>query len=469
MPVKVLLMPGVAGMPRNAIVMSPGLALQIGAVTNLVHDLRFGRCKAEAILMTRTDLPPTAIRVGTGLRALLHLPIGQRLYLTRPRSGCLRLGPVIGILAVRSPDHPWGVQSDLFTQLLQYGRALGEYVYVFTPLDVDIEHELVQAWRPVSPSQWHRLPAPLPDVIYDRIPNRRIEASAAVVSLKERLRPLYGPCYFNPSFLNKWDTHRLLQANKELAGYLPETRQLNASDDLDQMLKKYGIVFLKPVDGSVGNGIVRVRQISDGRIGYRLPTQGGRELACPSAAIVLQRLRRYMQPHQYVVQQGLRLATSGGAPFDIRVLAQKGVGGRWYRTKVYGRVAPRGTFVSNISRGATPANVATLLASAFPDAPLRRKAALAGLRELTDAVPEALEKALVCSLGEIGVDIGIDTSGRAWLIEVNSKPMRTLDPKLGSLSGVKNAIIRPLVYSRYLAGFEPASASATRRSDNGQS
>jgi D-alanine-D-alanine ligase-like ATP-grasp enzyme len=174
-----------------------------------------------------------------------------------------------------------------------------------------------------------------------------------------------------------------------------------------------------------------------------------------------------MGQHSYLVQQGLRLATSGGAPFDIRVLTQKGIAGRWFRTKVYGRVAPPGTFISNISRGATPANVGTLLSNAFPDAPQKRKQALSGLKEITEIVPRAVEAALETSLGELGIDVGIDTSGRAWLIEINSKPMRTLDPKLGSLEGVRNAIIRPLVYSRYLAGFEPAGASAKRRSDNG--
>ncbi|MGE5561313.1 MAG: YheC/YheD family protein [Chloroflexota bacterium] len=465
MPVKVLLLPGGASLSRNAIAMSPGLALQIGAVTNLVHELKFGRGKAEAVLTTRTDLPPTAVRIGTGLRNILHLPLGQRLYLSRPRAGCLRLGPVVGLLTTPSINPPWGVQNDLFRQLIRYGKSLGEYVYAFTPPDVDLQHETVMAWLPLRLGQWRRLVAPLPDVIYDRVPSRKAEASDDLAQLKEKLRPTYGACYFNPSFLNKWDTHQLLQANREVARFLPETHLLNSSTDLEAMLKAHRLAFLKPVDGSIGKGIIRVRRLADGRVSYRLPY--GRETVSPDTATALARLSRHMRRHTYLVQQGLRLATSGGAPFDVRVLVQRGVGGRWFRTKVYGRVAPPGTFISNISRGATPANIGTLLHSAFPDAPLKRRAALAGLKEITDTVPRAVETALDATLGELGIDVGIDTSGRAWLIEVNSKPMRTLDPNLGSLEGVRNAIIRPLVYARYLAGFEPAGASAKRRSDNG--
>lgn len=468
MPVKVLILPGIAGMPRNAIAVSPGLALQLGAVTNLVHELGFGRNAAEAILVTRTDLPPTAVRVSGGLRSQLRLPTGHRLCLSRPRSGCLRLGPVVGLLTTRSLRPPWGVQNDLFRELVRYGRALGEYVYVFTPADVDLDARTVYGWRPDRVGEWYRTPAPLPDVIYDRVPSRRAEAAPEVVELKEKLKPMYGANYFNPHFLNKWDIHRLLQNDHTVARYLPETRLLNSAADVEEMLKAHKLVFLKPVDGSVGRGIIRVRLLADGRISYRLPSQRAGETICPNAAAALARLARRMRTRVYLVQQGLRLATSGGAPFDVRVLIQKGIGGRWFRTKVYGRVAPPGTYISNISQGATPAGVGPLLLNAFPDDPAKRRTALAGLKEITDAVPAALEAALAAKLGELGIDVGIDIDGRAWLIEVNSKPMRTLDPTLGSLAGVRNAIIRPLIYARYLAGFEPASAAVQRRSDHEQ-
>lgn len=468
MPVKVLILPGIAGMPRNAIAMSPGLALQLGAVTNLVHELGFGRSTAEAILVTRTDLPPTAVRVSGGLRSQLRLPTGHRLCLSRPRSGCLRLGPVVGLLTTRSLRPPWGVQNDLFRELIRYGRALGEYVYVFTPADVDLDFGTVHGWRPDRVGEWYRTPAPLPDVIYDRVPSRKAEAAPEVSELKEKLKPMYGASYFNPSFLNKWDIHRLLQNDQTVAGYLPEARLLNSPADLEEMLKLHRLVFLKPVDGSVGRGIIRVRLLPDGRVSYRLPSQRSEETICASAAAAFARLAKPLQTRVYLVQQGLHLATSGGAPFDVRVLIQKGSGGRWYKTKVYGRVAPLGTYISNISQGATPAAIGPLLENAFPAEPEKRRRALTGLKEIADAVPLALEAALAAKLGELGIDVGIDTDGQAWLIEVNSKPMRTLDPNLGSLAGVRNAIIRPLIYARYLAGFEPASAAARRRSDHEQ-
>lgn len=467
MPVKVHVLPGIAGMPRNAIAMSPGLALQLGAVTNLVHELRFGRSTAEAILVTRTDLPPTAVRVSGALRAQLRLPIGHRLCIARPRSGCLRLGPAVGLLTTKSRRPLWGVQDDLFRELIRYGRALGEYVYVFTPSDVDLAAGTVHAWRPDRAGEWFRTLAPLPDVIYDRVPSRKAEATPEVAKLKEKLRPQYGANYFNPHFLNKWDTHCLLQNDQTVAGYLPETRLLNSSADLEEMLKRHRLVFLKPVDGSVGRGIIRARLLADGRVAYRLPSRRAREIVCATAARAYARLASSLREHVYLVQQGLHLAASAGAPFDVRVLTQKGYGGRWYTTKVYGRVAPPGTYVSNISQGATPAPIVPLLKNAFPGEPERVRQALTGLKQIANVVPPALEAALVAKLGELGIDVGIDNDGRAWLIEINSKPMRTLDTNLGSFTGVRNAIIRPLIYARYLAGFEPATA-ARRRSEHEQ-
>lgn len=71
-----------------------------------------------------------------------------------------------------------------------------------------------------------------------------------------------------------------------------------------------------------------------------------------------------------------------------------------------------------------------------------------------------IEAALGMTLGELGLDLGVDRTGRIWLLEVNSRPWRTVNPERGSIARTRLALLRPLAYARCLAGFNrPAGAA----------
>nr|MBO2476611.1 hypothetical protein [Bacillota bacterium] len=58
------------------------------------------------------------------------------------------------------------------------------------------------------------------------------------------------------------------------------------------------------------------------------------------------------------------------------------------------------------------------------------------------------------TVGELGLDLGIDRLGRIWLIEVNSKPFLQMTREAGSPHILGLSVQRPLRFARYLAGFE---------------
>lgn len=465
MSVRVLVLADVPNLPRQTIAMSPGLALQLGAITNLTHELKFGAATVSADLTTQSSLPAHAIAVGRGLSAALHLPHGVHLALSHPSHGHLQFGPVVGLFTTHSKHPPWGEQTDLLALTVRHGNRMGQYVYVFTPDDVDLDQAVVNGWRVTAAGQWVRRPCPLPDVIYDRIPSRKHERLPAVVDLKAKLRPTYGQRYFNPGYLDKWQLHEPLLANPAIARFLPETILYSGPADLSAMLARHRIVFLKPIDGSLGRGVVRLNRMPGGKVSYRLPT-GQTAHVCSSAGEAARRLSRLTSVRQYLVQQGVHLATLNGSPFDVRVLAQKGQGGRWFRTKVYARVAQPGSYLSNLARGATAWVWPGVLHISFGAEAGKRRVALAAVRELGRRVPPAVEAAAGEAFGELGIDIGIDTTGRCWLIEVNSKPMRTFDSSAGSRTAVRNSIVRPLLYARYLTDAAPLGIAVKRRRRN---
>ncbi|MCG8551070.1 MAG: YheC/YheD family protein, partial [Desulfobacterales bacterium] len=51
---------------------------------------------------------------------------------------------------------------------------------------------------------------------------------------------------------------------------------------------------------------------------------------------------------------------------------------------------------------------------------------------------------------EFGLDVGLDTKKRVWLIEVNSKPGRKVFLHTGDYEARHNSIVNPLHYGQYL-------------------
>ena len=57
-------------------------------------------------------------------------------------------------------------------------------------------------------------------------------------------------------------------------------------------------------------------------------------------------------------------------------------------------------------------------------------------------------------VGEMGVDIGVDRDGHIWFIEANLKPGRQVFSLLRQTRTRMMTIYKPLLYARYLAGFQ---------------
>ncbi|MGV2806477.1 YheC/YheD family protein, partial [Clostridium perfringens] len=64
-----------------------------------------------------------------------------------------------------------------------------------------------------------------------------------------------------------------------------------------------------------------------------------------------------------------------------------------------------------------------------------------------------LEAAIPYHFGELGIDLAIDTTGRIWLLEVNSKPSKGENAPLNADSKVRPSAVRLVQYCQYLTGF----------------
>ncbi len=366
----------------------------------------------------------------------------------------IHLGPIIGILAASLPNSsnydPKSTQAELI-YLSNMGKKMDGYVFFFTPTCVNFENNTIRGYvynHNPGRGVWVPSTYPFPDVIYDRISSRRTELRHDEIKNNLMQQPYLK--YFNPSFLNKWKVHQLLITNPSLKNNLPNTMELT-KDNLSLMLNLYNIVFVKPSDGSLGQGIIRVVKDEKGSLHYTIYRKKRSKKLAANIDDFMGKTKKVRGEKPYIVQQGLDLATYKGSPFDLRIIYQKNGLGEWVITKKFVRVAAKGSNVSNLSIGGKAEVSKKVLRFLFKKAELIEMKN-EEIKNLCFTIATTLEMVSNQTYGELGLDIGIDKKGNPWLIEVNSKPRKTTETDF-SMVIVKNTFIRPLEYANYLAGF----------------
>lgn len=440
------------------IYISPGLLDKMGLEPRSVIKIRVG---------VKTVYTKMVVRKGKLKSYMLSPELAKRLGLKRRKvmqicydksNDMLHVGPFIGILTNSLPNEEEydskSVQAELIF-LSKIGKTLPAQIYLFTPYSINWANRTVRGYnyRKIGEDygRWESSIYPLPDVVYDRISTRSGEARSRTSASKKKLKSMPYLKYFNPAFLNKWRVHQLLSRNPFLCGYLPETRQLNRSN-LEEMLKRYKVLYLKPSNGSLGRGIIKVNCKEKGQLCFTIYRNGKNHGTAIKAEDLLKKTRSFRRGKSYIVQQGLNLARYHGRPFDLRIIFQKNRDGEWKIGKKFVRVAAPGSSVANLSRGGKAETSKKVLSVILDkdDAAIDRRNN--EIKMLCAMIANTLEEQSGSTFGELGLDIGIDINGKPWLIEVNSKPRKTTDTDL-SMAIVRATFRRPLEYAIHLAGF----------------
>ncbi|MDD3878892.1 MAG: YheC/YheD family protein [Syntrophomonas sp.] len=404
------------------------------------------------------DLKKKSYMLSPSLARALYIKKRKRMKLRYDqRENIIHLGPTIGILSTFLPNRgehdPLSMQAELIF-LSNISKTLAGQVYVFTPGSINWSNNTVRGYvyKQISPERGFWIPHiyPLPDVVYDRIPSRSSEARSLIRNTKNKLCQLPHLKYFNPSFLNKWRVYQILINDPRLHPYIPETRVLTA-ENLKDLLSKYELLYLKPANGSLGKGIIKVKRDEKGSLHF--VTNGRRKIrsSADSVADLMKKTKIYRGKRAYIAQQGIFLASYKGLPFDLRIVYQKNAQGVWQISKSFVRVAARGSSVSNLASGGRVEKTKHVLKYLYKKSSLVEEKNQQ-IKLLCQQVAEALEKISQANYGELGLDIGLDKNGAPWLIEVNSKPRKTTESEVSQVI-VKNTFRRPLEYSTYLAGF----------------
>ncbi|GGH14580.1 YheC/YheD family endospore coat-associated protein [Paenibacillus segetis] len=437
----------------DCLVLGENLIKQWKIPTNHSLQLSFGSFRQSIKVIPLSKVDGVRISQGTAKKmGIFHRSSLRMVY--RPHSSTIHFGPLIGVLLSRdypdNPERPFGPITMFCRELVNACQRQGAFVYFFTPEQINTNSSVISGW--VYGDGWKRTTVPAADVFYNRLTSRKLENKPSVQQFMKDVKSSYGSHVFNEKFLDKTEVFDALAHDASLARYMPESHLFRNFAMLKTMCSKHPIVFLKPIRGSLGKGIIRISRIEGG--GYQTLTAqvgGTKRQTYPGLAKLFSTLSEKMKTTRYQIQQGLNLIDVSKRPVDFRALVQKNLAGKWNITSIVARTAGNQHFVSNLARGGSLSTVKEAIAlSALPGG-IKTKIGTR-LRKAALDIANGVDTQIPAHFGELGIDLAVDTTGRIWLLEVNSKPSKNDNTPLGG-NKIRPSVKQVIEYACYLSGF----------------
>ncbi|WP_068619929.1 YheC/YheD family endospore coat-associated protein [Paenibacillus tuaregi] len=356
--------------------------------------------------------------------------------------------PVLGILTLYLDEKKNLEERSIYGRMITEAERIGLDVFVFTPADVNDSKGMIhaQVYDPKT-RKWSRKWRKFPNLIFDRC---RIQKSHRFEQLRQ-FRARYGHLQFlNRPLRDKWVIHQVLSKKARFRSYLPETALFHHAGDAFHLLKRSPCVYIKPINGTGGRGILRIEQMSSKH--YLVQGRNHQRRIISPQKLHLSRLGPFLMnwksQSRYIVQEGIQIKLPNGRVHDYRMLVQKNGSGEWEVTGGAGRVGVPRSVTSNIHGGGKAVPMNTLLKSWFASEEKRNE-----IRSETEKLSLDIAAYLEETYGalcELALDIAIDKSGRIYVLEVNPKPAREVFSLIGDTEAYRKAIVRPLEYALWL-------------------
>jgi hypothetical protein len=315
--------------------------------------------------------------------------------------------PLVGILAGDSYNKDFAGNEKSFQRIQLALQKIGGLSYVFTPKGFS-RHTVRGFVYDFKQKDWLEAPFPYPDIVYNRIPFRRLEQNKSFQQLKTELHSAKIP-FFNECFFSKWQTYELLSQNNQLHPFLPTTRKLTSLTSLELMLKQTSKVYLKPSNGKKGKGIVVIEKMNPNSWQVQTIHHHLKDLTYQ------QLVKDWIDPYliqDYIIQQAIEPLKWEGSRFDYRVLVHR-------KNKDQFVISGIGVRQSHLQQVTTHIPAGGKIVS-FSKLPFSEDEAV--ITKVVNQTGQALLQRFQ-NIGEFSLDIGKSVNGDLFIFEVNSKPM----------------------------------------------
>ncbi|MBS4023645.1 MAG: YheC/YheD family protein [Dethiobacter sp.] len=292
---------------------------------------------------------------------------------------------------------------------------------------------------------WVEKDFPLPDVFYDRV--KAVKTYQMTGDEVRRRFDLLGIKKINScGEFNKWDLYRLFQSDDKLSKHLPKTKYFQNINDLISMLEQFNKVYVKGCNGSRGKQVLSIA---------RLP-EGGYEFRSYVNTIVVRHIHDLHQLHKHIssylsakhiiIQQAIDLLTINDCIVDFRGELQRNGRGELTITAIPVRI---GKQYSPISTRGFSYPFEFFFENIMNYSKEKTASIKSNAEDFLVNIYTFVEQAYG-PFGELGIDIGLDKTGKLWFIECNAKSAKVslYNTTLGET--LHRAFLNPLEYAKYL-------------------
>lgn len=428
--------------------LSPDAMKNLNLTPNRPATLMFGSSAAYVNVTPMYPKHPVDIKMGMSAKTRQKLSIPANISLSVKPVGYreFRLGPVIGILTFR---HIMAKKN--FRLYRNYASRLKNgLLYVFGSNNIKPHTNTITGYY-FNPAKktWEPGEFPYPDVIMDRCYPNSYETHAQLEKVIGE-----GKIFNKKTRINKLEFYDALCKQTSLAGHLPETKMFDSPSDLEYFLYIYNEVFLKPLNGMQGKGIITISSENDGFKCQYMVNGKNIEEKLPNCNQIIEALPNMgCDLGRYIIQKAIPRMEFRGRPFSFRVIVYKDGMGRWMVPAIFPKMAPLDSFLTNHASGASFVPLKTIFTEITEILPYSKT------EYINIFINLALETARVLDrkygpLGKLGIDVVLDKHGKPWLIEANGNPGLVPKEHMVEFPNWSHQVFRlPLSYSCYLAGF----------------
>ncbi|MEW9671608.1 YheC/YheD family protein [Ammoniphilus sp. 3BR4] len=438
--------------PGNRIVMNSQTIKEYGIAPGRVI-FHFGSWVQQADIRRNEDFAPHTIGLLKDWKKRFSIPdhLPYKMYSLKNR---IHLGPVIALIVFSEHKKINAEQLDDFRGYFTRYSKINGLLYLCASDGIDTKRQAIKGYyfdphAPKGATPWKEGTFPYPGAAYNRTRlSRRI-----FDHLSSRMAGRIFNSYSNGSF-SKWELWMRLSPFPELRSHLPYTIPVKQVKDLDESLKKYGAVYLKPTRGTLSKGIRKVKRSRNGYL-VEYPNREGkkpiikRRIGEPTE---ISNWLRELKSREYLIQQAINMKRYKKMPIDFRVIMQKNGRNKWQCTGTFGKFGKKGSIITNFSRSGfvRPGIAALQLAFGMNDQEAMLK--MKKLQAISFRICRIFDQ--YGNYGDLGIDLMIDKNGKIWILEVNTLdtyhqfPLHIDDKAL-----YLKVVTTPLNYAKYLTGF----------------
>jgi hypothetical protein len=376
----------------------------------------------------------------------LSIPIDVK-YQIRFKDGQFFIGPLLGLLFAKK-------KSSLSEEkLLDYTEYAANYsgfqglLCLFSEDSIDFENNLVEGYyihydENDNQLVWKKSVLPLPKSIYRRSPLSNTTRKKIVSCTENKI--------FNSHYLSKWEFWRMAKKIRNIKKHIPKTKRFRNIDDIEMMLEQYDSIYLKPQNGKLSNGLIKVTM---GNGCYFTQTKEDlKPVELSNKEELNGYLRAAFSSKKYIIQQGIDILKSEKRCTSFRVIMQKGQNSGWHCNGIIAYLGKKNGICSNNQTSWYEPNfenfISNLLSISKEEASLKKQELINLCFEICSLLDMRNE-----NFADIGIEVGIDNALNLWIFEANCRN-NSYPPLDNKNNQTYNTIINyPIKYGVSQSGF----------------